>query len=85
MPTIVTIDGHQYDVTAFIPNHPGEKKDRGIQKYNNQDITELFQHKHAKPNRQEAFSLLENARKSGECQGIKYLGTRDKSLDLEIK
>lgn len=76
MSTIVIVDNHQYDVTAFIPIHPGEKTNRGIQKYNNQDITELFQRKHAKPNRHEAFLILENARKNGECQGVKYLGAK---------
>lgn len=76
MATIVIIEGHQYDITNFIPNHPGEneKKNRSIQNYNNQDITELFQRKHAKAKRQEAFAILEEARKRGEFCGIKYLG-----------
>ena len=77
MSTIVNIDGHRYDVTAFIPNHPGEKENHSITKYNGQDITELFKRKHNKPKRQEAFQLLADARKNGECQGIKYLDSQN--------
>lgn len=86
MSVIVIIDNHRYDVTAFIPNHPGEKKDHGIGNYNGQDITELFQRKHNKPTRRGAFLLLEEARKSGEYQGIKYLGpaqTGASDVDLQ--
>lgn len=75
--TIVIIDGHQYDVTGFIPEHPGEKvaKGKSITKYPNQDITEIFKAIHAKPSRKEyAENILNQAREKGEFHGVKYLG-----------
>jgi len=74
--TIVTIDGHIYDVSGFLINHPGEKPQKGktIIKYNNQDITKIFQDIHKKPSRKFAHTILENARKNREFEGIKYIG-----------
>lgn len=77
MSLIVTIDGHQYDVEGFIPDHPGEKpqKNKSITKYPNQDITEVFKAAHAKAPRHDlAEKILTQARENGECDGVKYLG-----------
>lgn len=80
-PVIVTIDGHRYDVTAFIPNHPGEKpaKNVSLKKYPDQDITQLFAEIHdVKPARKEkARGYLDQARQLGEYNGIKYLGAEN--------
>jgi cytochrome b involved in lipid metabolism len=77
-PVIVTIEGHRYDVTAFIPNHPGEKpaKNVSLAKYPGQEISQLFTEIHdAKPGRKEkARGLLNQAREKGEYDGVKYLG-----------
>jgi len=77
MHIIVTISGHQYDVTQFIPQHPGEKthKNRSIFNYPGQDITTVFEMYHAKPTRKhEALYILEQSRIHGEYSGVKYLG-----------
>lgn len=77
-PVIVTVDGHRYDVTAFIPNHPGEKpaKNSSLAKYPGYDISQLFAEIHdAKPARKEkARGYLEQARQNGGANGIKHLG-----------
>lgn len=75
--TTVIIDNHKYEVSEFIPQHPGEKesKNRTIRNYNGDDISQLFVHLHdSKPSRKEARQLLDTARKLGYYSGIKYLG-----------
>jgi cytochrome b involved in lipid metabolism len=77
-PVIVTIDGHRYDVTAFIPNHPGEKpaKNVSLAKYPDQEISQLFAeiHDHKPARKEKARGLLDQARQNGEAHGIKHLG-----------
>ena len=73
----IQIDGHIYDFTGYLQNHPGEKpqKDSSISNYANKDATERFNQCHNKKNRWEiARNVLEKARTDGEYQGLIYIG-----------
>jgi cytochrome b involved in lipid metabolism len=76
---IVTIEGHRYDVTSFVPNHPGEKpaKNVSLGKYPDQEISQLFAeiHDHKSARKEKARGLLDQARHNGDANGIKYLGS----------
>lgn len=79
-PVIVTVDGHRYDVTAFLVSHPGEKirnnkPSKSIRNYSDQDISEVFSLIHdSQESRKGARLFLDDARKNGQSVGIKYLG-----------
>jgi len=67
---ILTIDGHRYDVAQF--DHPGEGiKDIYLADFNNKNCTAEFEAEHSTD---DPFQMLLDARKEGECEGIKYLG-----------
>lgn len=68
-PIIVVIDGHQYDISGF--EHPGDGRTLQIKKYDGKDVTKKFIIAHHDSGPSE---MLETARKTGECEGIKYIG-----------
>lgn len=69
-PVILTIDGHKYDVTNF--EHPGEGiKDIYLADFNGKNCTAEFEAQHFTD---DPFEMLLEARDTGECDGIKYLG-----------
>lgn len=74
MPIILVIDGHRYDVTEF--DHPGEGIN-GIylKDFHNKTVDKEMNHYH---NTDEPWEMLEEARMTGECDGIKYLGPVEK-------
>lgn len=79
MSIVVTVDGHKYDVTEFIAHHPGEKPGRGIGKYSQQDISQVFQDAHGSKDARlkAARSVLEGARNGQTTDGVRYLGPVD--------
>lgn len=74
---IIQINGHLYDFTNYVINHPGEKpsSDVSIRNYSNKETTERFNQAHNKKGRWEvANTILDNARKNGQCDGLVYIG-----------
>ena len=79
---IITVDGHLYDVTGFLINHPGEKpsKSKSIRNYSGQDISQIFTEIHDnKESRKGARFFLDEARSKGHSVGIIYLGLDSRS------
>lgn len=70
MPIILEINGHRYDVTNF--EHPGEGiNGQYLLDFNGKNVDLELEHFH---NTNEPWEILEEARESRECEGIKYLG-----------
>lgn len=68
-PIIVIVDNHKYDITDF--NHPGDSSTLSIKKFNGRDVTHKFIIAH---HTSDPSDILASARKTGNCEGIKYLG-----------
>jgi cytochrome b involved in lipid metabolism len=69
-PLMITIKGNNYDVTRY--DHQGEGiKDIYLYDYINKDVTNDFERCHMTD---EPLKILENSRKNGEYDGVKYKG-----------
>jgi cytochrome b involved in lipid metabolism len=79
MPLIVEINGHKYDASDFLPNHPGENPDgiprRTISNYPDQDISKIFEmyHYHKPARKEKVLQILEECQRNGECKGLKFI------------
>ena len=68
-PALITIDNHQYDISEF--DHPGDGPSLCIKKFHSKDVSKEFiiAHKTDEPS-----NMLAEARETGQCCGIKYIG-----------
>lgn len=72
---VIVIDGHRYDVTDF--DHPGDGiKDLHLNNFGGRDVSKEFDEEHFTD---DPYEMLQEARESGEYEGIKYLGVAEKS------
>jgi len=70
-PTVITIEGHSYDVSGYISQHPGEGiRDVYLRSFNGKDKSEDFNYYHMT---NDPWEILEKARELGEYKGIKFL------------
>ena len=68
-PITIIVDNHLYDISNF--DHPGDGPTLCIKNFHLKDVSKEFiiAHKTDEPS-----SMLSEARKTGQCCGIKYLG-----------
>jgi len=66
---ILTIDGDQYDVTDYVPAHPGEgHNDIFLEDYHGQDVTKEFHYYHEK--KQTTMEIIDKVKEKGKYQKI---------------
>jgi cytochrome b involved in lipid metabolism len=69
IPIIIIVDNHQYDISEF--DHPGDGPTLCIKNFHQKDVTKDFIIAH---HTDEPSSMLSEARETGQCCGIKYVG-----------
>ena len=70
MAIILIINGDKYEVSGF--DHPGEGvRDIYLTDFHNKDVTAEFFEYHFTD---DPMEMLLEAKKNGECEGIRYLG-----------
>ena len=80
--TVITIEGHTYDVTLYAGRHPGEGfRQTYLVDCKGKDMSEEFFYNHLTD---EPWEILEKVREKGEYMGIKFLPEKINNTNKEI-